>query len=154
MKSLLTHAIAAGLFLAGARLSAQPAGGPIKLEKVSDGMIVPIGDKFLKVQVWGENLVRIVCAKNPAFFTNSTPATQVRQREKTSWKLTESGNTATLATPVLQVRVDLATGAVSFLDASGRPDPRGIARRPENRARRGAGRADLSCRATMGTQRR
>jgi alpha-D-xyloside xylohydrolase len=106
------------VLLTAVNLSAQTS-GPAKPEKVADGMIVPIGGNFLKIEVWGENVLRVAAAKDRAFFAHSTPATQVRQREKTTWKMETRGNVATVSTPTLQARVDLTTGAVSFFDAKG-----------------------------------
>src|SRR5581483_8765400 len=100
--------------------SARAATAPATPEKVSDGMVVRQGDTFLKVEVWGDNVLRVAAAKDPSFFTNSTPATQVRQKKKVDWKMSTSGNTTTLSTSDLQARIDLTSGAVSFLDAKGK----------------------------------
>ena len=118
MKIIFKPSILAALFFAAGYLPAQtnqPA------EKVADGIIVPVGDHFLKVEFWSDTIVRVVSGKDRAFFAHSTPATQVRQKEKASWKLVTENNMATLTTAKLQVRVDLTTGAVSFFDAKGRP---------------------------------
>jgi len=94
---------------------------PAAPEKVADGIILPVGDHFLKVQFWSDSMVRVVAGKDRAFFTHSTPATQVRRQEKTRWKLTTQDQVATLSTARLRVRVDLATGAVSFFDTNNQP---------------------------------
>ncbi len=117
MKFPLKHLLFAGLFLVAGQSFAQPA----KPEKVADGVIVPVGDTFLKAEVWGDNIIRIVCAKDRAFFSRSTPATQVRQKQNANWELATSGDETVLKTSDLAVHINLATGAVSFFDASGRP---------------------------------
>ncbi|MGO9477744.1 MAG: TIM-barrel domain-containing protein [Limisphaerales bacterium] len=109
----------AALFLAGSQLSA-PAANPAP-EKLSDGFVVPFNGTFLRIQVFADNVVRVAAAKDRAFFARSTPATEVRHQEKTSWKLDTRDGVVTLSTARLQVRVDLATGAVSFFDAAGKP---------------------------------
>ena len=120
MKKFFESSILAGLIFTAVYLPAQ-ATQPAKLEKVADGIIVPIGDNFLKVEFWSDSIVRVVTGKDRAFFAHSTPATQVRQKEKSNWKLTTENNVATLTTAKLQVKVDLTTGAVSFFDAKGQP---------------------------------
>jgi alpha-D-xyloside xylohydrolase len=121
MNKLLPQILLAGLLLAAVQAFAQSAAPPAKPEKVSDGIIVPLGDTYLKLEVWGDNIVRVVAAKDRTFFSHSTPATQVRKKEKTSWKLATENNVAILSTASLQVRVDLVTGTVSFFDAHGQP---------------------------------
>ena len=116
MKLSFKHVLLAGFLFAGINSFAQPA----KPEKVADGVIVRVGDTFLKAEVWGDNIIRIVCAKDRAFFSRSTPATQVRQKEKSKWDLATSGDETVLRTPDLAVHINLTTGAVSFFDTSGR----------------------------------
>ncbi|MFZ0826156.1 MAG: TIM-barrel domain-containing protein [Verrucomicrobiia bacterium] len=119
MKTFLQHLVLFVLIAAGSQLTAAAAAP--SPEKLADGILVPINDGFLQVEVFADNVIRISSARNRAFFARRTPATEVRHQEKTRWKLDTQGNTATLATAKLQVRVDLATGAVSFFDASGKP---------------------------------
>ena len=103
----------AALFLAGVTLSAPAANVPP--EKLSDGIILPVNGMFLRLQVFADNIVRVAAAKDRAFFSRSTPATEVRRQEKTRWKLDTHDGVSTLSTAKLQVRVDLATGAVSSI---------------------------------------
>jgi alpha-D-xyloside xylohydrolase len=115
MKQPLRLLVLAGLLLAAGRhpaLAAQP-------EKVSDGVILPVGDTFLKAEVWGDNIIRIVCSKDRAFSNHVTPATQVRQKENARWDLATTGDEAVLKTAGLAVHIKLTTGAVSFFDARG-----------------------------------
>ncbi len=100
-----------------------PAGlsQPATPEKLADGIVVPLKDTFLKVEVYGDNVVRIACAKDRAFFARKSVMTEPKRAVKTGWSLkTESGE-AILSTAKLQVHVNLATGAVSFFDAKGQP---------------------------------
>ena len=66
-------------------------------------------------------MVRIACAKDRAFFARKSLAAEPKRAAKTSWTLATTPADATLATAKLKVRVDRATGAVSFFDAAGKP---------------------------------
>jgi alpha-D-xyloside xylohydrolase len=90
-------------------------------EKLADGMIFPINDTFLKVQVYADNVVRIAYAKDPAFFHRESVVTEPKRIVKTNWSLKTENGEAVLSTARLQVHVNLANGAVSFFDASGKP---------------------------------
>ena len=83
MSPLFGHFIFAGLIVATVSSSAQPVGRPDpspKPEKVADGVIFQFDGTYLKLEVWADNVVRVVSAKDPAFFAHSSPATEVRQR--------------------------------------------------------------------------
>ena len=123
----------AALFLAGNPLSAPVANtapahpngilspAPLPPEKLSDGFIVPLNDgTVLRIQVFADNVIRVAAAKDRAFFARSTSATEVRRQQKTHWKFDTRDGATTLSTARLQVRVDLATGAVSFFDVGGK----------------------------------
>ncbi len=112
----LLCALAAGA--AACRAPAQPAG---PLERLTDGIVLPVGGNFLKVEIRAENIVRIAYARDRAFFGRSSIAV-VPPGPYTPWTIDSGpGNAVTLATASLRVRVDLGTGAVRFLDAAGRP---------------------------------
>ena len=89
-------------------------------EKVADGIIVPLGDTFLKVQVCSDDILRIACSKDRAFFNRKSLAVQPAGFEPVKWSFTEDSQAATVATAKLKARVDLKSGAVSFFDADGR----------------------------------
>ena len=117
----------AAIAVAGS-LSAQALPNPP--EKLADGIVVPVKDTFLKVEVYGDNVVRIACAKDRAFFARKSVMTEPKRAAKAGWSVkTENGETI-LSTSKLQVHVNLATGAVSFFDASGKPV---LAETPEGR---------------------
>lgn len=119
-KSLAKYSILIALIIAANFLPAQTV-KPVRPEKVADGVIFDIGDTFLKLEVWGDNIIRVAAANDPGFFNHSTPATMVRQKIKTKWKFTVANNVATLRTAKVQARVDLTSGQVSFFDAKGKP---------------------------------
>jgi alpha-D-xyloside xylohydrolase len=87
-------------------------------ETTPDGFILPVGDSFLKVSVRSENIVRIAFARDRAFFDRQSLVT-VPVDKTPAWKFDSDMDRATVSTSKLQVRVDYATGAVSFYDAKG-----------------------------------
>ena len=91
------------------------------VEKQDDGIVVPIGEAFLKVEVCTDDVVRVAYAKSREFFATRSLAAGPRHCVKTPWKLATGPAEARLETAKLTVRVDLATGAVSFLDQAGQP---------------------------------
>ena len=92
-----------------------------EVEKLPDGIVVAIGGTFLKVELRADNIVRVAAAKDRPFFELSSLAVIPRDAAAPPWQLTTGADAATLTTAKLQVRVDLHTGAVAFLDAAGRP---------------------------------
>jgi alpha-D-xyloside xylohydrolase len=101
------------------QLSAQALPNPP--EKLADGIAVPINGTFLKVEVYADNVVRIACAKDRAFFARKSVMTEPKRANKTDWSLKTDSGEAILSTAKLQVHVNLTTGAVSFFDAGGKP---------------------------------
>ena len=93
--------------------------GPV-LEKQADGVVLPIDRGFLKIEVRSDNIVRVAYAKDRAFFTQASLVVEPRRDPAPAWELTTAEGGAVVATAKLKVRVDLTTGAVSFLDAAGR----------------------------------
>ena len=89
-------------------------------QKRPDGIVVPIDDALLKVEIRADNIIRVAFARNRTFFRRASLAVEPGREPVPPWELTTDAGTATLATAKLKVRVDLATGAVSFLDPAGR----------------------------------
>lgn len=100
-------------FLANA-MHAQPA-----VERTADGVVVPLGDSFLALEVRGPNAIRVACARDRAFFTRDSLIVPPRTAPLPAWRASASREAVTLTTDALSARLDLATGAVSFLDAAG-----------------------------------
>ncbi len=131
MNTFLKHSILIALVVANGQSFAQTANEPSQKsaglnqaaapEKLADGIVVPLKDTFLKVQVYGDNVVRIACAKDRAFFARQSVITEPKRAAKTGWSLKTENGEAILSTAKLQVHVNLATSAVSFFDAKGQP---------------------------------
>ena len=104
---------------AAVQLSAQVS--PASPEKLDDGVLFKVGGDWLKLEVCADNIIRVVYAKEPAFFARKTLAAGVRHDVRTEWSLKTENGEAILATDKLQAHVDLASGAVSFFDIAGHP---------------------------------
>jgi len=91
-----------------------------QMQKQADGVLVQISGYLLRVQVMSDSVVRIAAAKDKQFFSRSSidvlPHTAMTQ----GWKLASTSASVTISTSKVQVRVDRANGAVTFLDASGK----------------------------------
>ena len=111
--------------------SRSPAGSPARIAETTLGPPpFSIGDGRLEIEICAEDIVRVAYARDVAFFSRPTLMTAPKRCAATPWKLTKGKGEATIATAKLAVRVDLATGAVTFRDAAGRPI---LAERPGGR---------------------
>jgi len=90
-------------------------------EKQPDGIVVPYHDGFLKIAIRGDNIVRVAFAKDRAFFERQSLAVLPPKSQLPVWRFTGDARQAAITTARLTVRVDLASGTVSFFDASGKP---------------------------------
>jgi len=90
------------------------------LEKLPDGIVVAHGDGFLKIAVRTDDIVRVAYARDRTFFARDSLVVVRSPIPPPAWELKSDAQTATVLTAKLQVRVDLATGAVTFLDLQGR----------------------------------
>jgi alpha-D-xyloside xylohydrolase len=98
-----------------------PPPAPGTVRHVPDGIVVAVGDSLLKLEVCAADVVRVAYAKDEAFFARKSLAAQPRRCDGAKFDVTQDAGAATLATSKLRARVDLATGRVAFLDASGAP---------------------------------
>jgi alpha-D-xyloside xylohydrolase len=94
--------------------------GASAVEKVADGIVVKVGDALLKIEVCSDDVVRVLYAKDRAFFARKTLAAAPKDCAPVKWQLAEANGAATVSTAKLKARVDVTTGAVTFLDASGK----------------------------------
>ncbi len=113
----------AGAALAGPRGPALADAAPPRddVQRVSDGLLVHVGDGLLKLEICAADVVRVAYAKDKAFFTRKSLAAAPKRCDGAKWEVTQDAGTATIATSKLRVRVELGTGRVSFLDATGAP---------------------------------
>jgi alpha-D-xyloside xylohydrolase len=90
-------------------------------ERAADGVIVSVAGGFLKLQVVTDSVIRVAFAKDRAFFDRTSLATQGIRRSVPTWDYAADSTRARLTTAKLVASVDLATGAVSFVDRAGSP---------------------------------
>jgi alpha-D-xyloside xylohydrolase len=93
----------------------------VSLQRLPEGLVVRVGDGFLKLEVCADDVVRVAYAKDQAFFARKSLAAQPKRCDGAQFEVTEAAGAATLATSKLRVRVDLASGRVAFLDPAGAP---------------------------------
>jgi len=90
-------------------------------EQTKDGLLVPVGDYLLKLEVCQPDIIRVAAARDRAFFDRHSIVTAPRPRGgSTPFTVSSAGGASLIDTGSLRVRVDHATGAVSFLDTDGR----------------------------------
>lgn len=109
------RALAAALALA-----LLPASAATARERAADGVVVPVAGGFLKLQVVADDAIRVAYAKDRAFFDRKSLATDGVPRATPKFDVAEDAKSASVTTAKLVARVDLATGAVTFLDRSGK----------------------------------
>jgi alpha-D-xyloside xylohydrolase len=88
---------------------------------LADGIVVSVDGGFLKLEVVSDDVVRVAFSRDRAFFDRKSLAAAPKRVEAIKWDLATGSGNATLSTARLRARVDLATGAVSFFDAAGKP---------------------------------
>jgi alpha-D-xyloside xylohydrolase len=91
------------------------------VEKQADGIVVPIHDGFLTVQVRADNIIRVAYSKERPFFDRKSLAVMPQQGPTPPWRTSQSGNQITITTAKLTVRINTVSGAVTFLDRSLKP---------------------------------
>lgn len=91
------------------------------MERKPDGIAVHLGSGELRLQVISDTVIRIAFSASPDFFSRTTIDRVPLAPSTASFKVTQSTTAFTLATAKLRVLVDRQTGAVSFIDVSGRP---------------------------------
>ncbi|HET7535541.1 MAG TPA: TIM-barrel domain-containing protein, partial [Candidatus Didemnitutus sp.] len=89
-------------------------------EKLPEGIIVAQPDGVLKIEVRDASTVRVLRAKDRAFFLHPSLVVVPHAGAATPWTLETADATAVIRTTALQVRVNLDSGDVTFLDPQGR----------------------------------
>jgi alpha-D-xyloside xylohydrolase len=101
---------------AGAKTAA-----PSRLEKTAHGAVLVVGGKYLELEVCSEDVIRVTYATDAHFLKHPSLAVLREHVAHCSWNLKNDAGEAVLSTPKLQARVVLATGQISFFNASGEP---------------------------------
>ena len=101
--------------------SATAFGQSPAVEKTDEGIMVRVGDSFLKLEVCSAEVIRVAFAKDRAFFARKSLVASPRRCEATHWNVTNSPHQAVLTTTKLKVKVDLTTGSLGFFDHADQP---------------------------------
>ena len=95
---------------------------PAPVEKLGDGVLLQAGGEFVRVQIRSDDIVRVLHSRDRAPRVNDLvvlpPGRASSERPK--WSLSQDASSAVITTRRLKVSVNLADGAVTFADASGR----------------------------------
>jgi alpha-D-xyloside xylohydrolase len=89
-------------------------------ERLADGIVVAQGGGWLRLSVCSDDVIRVAYASDRAFFDRPSLVVERRSLAPVAWSVESGPLTATLRTRTVQARVDLSSGAVTFLDAAGR----------------------------------
>jgi alpha-D-xyloside xylohydrolase len=84
-------------------------------------VLLPVQDGFLKLEPCAANAVRVAFARYPEYFERRSLSVEGRRCESVAFELTRGHGEAILTTPALKIRIDTATGFLSFQDGNGRP---------------------------------
>ncbi len=90
------------------------------VERTSDGMLLTVNGGFLRLQVKGDSIVRVLFSKVRDPRVDDLVIVKPPRPASPTWTLRTGSTAATLTTAVLRVAVNLADGAVTFADRSGR----------------------------------
>lgn len=126
LSACLLPLLPAGLLLgqtlaihAADRTDASPSQlAPPELQKSAHGVIIPVGDKFLDLEVCADNVIHVSCAQDTAYFKRPSLAVLPDRDVRCAWNSRIEAGKAVITTPKLQVRVALATGDISFFNSS------------------------------------
>jgi alpha-D-xyloside xylohydrolase len=105
-----------GIFITSSFVADAASNGP---QKLKDGVLIPVGSNFLKLEVCADDIIHVAWAPDPVFFSRQSLSAGVRHDAKTDWSLKTEDGKAVLTTDKLRVDVDLASGAVSFFNSAG-----------------------------------
>jgi alpha-D-xyloside xylohydrolase len=118
MQRVMLAAAVLGAAVLTAPLARAAEGPP---QKVADGVLVPLADATLKVEVCTDDVVRIAYAGDTAFFERPSVVTAPKQCGAATWQATIGANSVVVQTAKLRVVIGRSTGRVRFTDLKGMP---------------------------------
>ncbi len=95
--------------------------GSTTVEKQADGVLVTHDNLVTKIEVRADDIIRVSSARSASFFPHDSLMALKREGAPASWTLDGNDQGSTLHTAKLQVHIDRASGAISFLDLQGKP---------------------------------
>ena len=103
--------------LALALVLALPAArAAVEAARTETGLAIRTAGIVLRVEPWTERIIHVRASASPGWKGNYNPAV-IGSPQKLAWTVSETPTHHVLATAALKVRIDKATGAVSFHDA-------------------------------------
>jgi len=93
--------------------------GVTALQKTDTGITLQTGQGVLVIEPWTNRIIHVRAYRDAQWKGAYNPAVIARP-QPVKWQLAETADAYTLSTPALQVRVDRATAAISFRDATGK----------------------------------
>ena len=94
---------------------------PSMLQKKNDGVVLLIGEGQLKIQVYADDIIRVLYARDASFFTRQSLSALPNQKNLPNFEVTNNSSEAIIKTAKLSVHVDMDNGAISFFDSAGNP---------------------------------
>src|SRR6266508_1758493 len=91
------------------------------VQRLSDGILVPVNEGFLRLQVRSDSIVRVLFSKVREPRVDELMIVKPQRTTPPKWTLQTSPANATLTTSKLRVTVNLADGTIAFADSAGRP---------------------------------
>ena len=90
------------------------------VERTSDGILLPIGDGYLTISPRTDDILRVTYSKDKTFAaTQKSIMALPRNGPAAHWDFFAESGAITLSTAAVKARIDLATGAISFLNSAG-----------------------------------
>src|SRR5262245_32314153 len=106
--------VALGLLTAAAAAAASPA-----VERLKDGVALPLGERRLEVRVCRDAIVRVTYAPPGPYFSRTSLMTVADACRPTPFEVKTAADAVSLVTAALTARVSRPGGEVSFLDHAG-----------------------------------
>ena len=101
--------------------------GVTDVQKTAAGIVLQTAQGVLVIEPWTDRIIHVTAYRDARWKGAYNPAVIARPQH-VKWRLSDTSDSYTLSTPALQVRVNRATAAVSFLEPSGKV----ILEEPEN----------------------
>ena len=100
---------------------------PGSYTKLVDGIVVMVkkqglnAPRLVKLQCITERIMHVTASPIDSFVTDKSLMIIDKKREPVKWEVSESDNTITLSTALIQARILSTTGEISFTDKNGNP---------------------------------
>ena len=100
------------------------SGSNADVKRDAHGVTVTLRDdvvKYVRLQVYADDIVRVTATPHANFDNLPDYLMVVAEPKKSAFEVTETAESVELKTAKMRARINLASGAVTFFDASGEP---------------------------------